>query len=150
MESFKSFVEQQEFVESVLNEFNNPVQNQEQLGMAKPWSAKKPEILQMWQQSRPNTPIYMTPISKGGDGSSYGEDGIRISGSFPFIMSVLSRLKELMAYENPHTKLRLVFRGVTADAGSPRPDKRSFVFYVNAEERGKGKPGRPGEAPTIT
>jgi hypothetical protein len=145
MSAFKDFVEQQDFVESIINEFDQqPVQ-------AKPWSAKKPEIMQMWQNLRSDTPIYMTPISKketGVDGQSYGEDGIRITGSYQFIASVLGRIKDLLAYENPQTKLRLVFRGV--DKMHSGPDKNAFVFYVNVENRGQGKSGRPKKLTTVS
>ena len=138
MSAFKDFLVQHEFVESVVNEFNQqPVQ-------AKPWSAKKPEIMQMWQNMRSDTPIYMTPISKqpGVDSQSYGEDGIRITGSYQFISGVLGRIKDLLAYENPQTKLRLVFRGVDKMHGGD-PSRNTFVFYVNVENRGKGRAGRP-------
>ena len=149
MESFKLFIEQQEFVDLILNEFNQASAMQ---SPGKPWSAKKPEILQMWRNIRPNMPIIMTPIvPKGGEegSSSYGEDGIRISGSQNFIAGVLARLKELLGYENPHTKLRLVFRGVESKDGSFQPDKQSFVFYVNAEQRGQRKQKKL-EVPSIT
>jgi hypothetical protein len=138
MESFKEFLEQQDFVDFVINEFNNPT------AAAKPWSAKKAEILQMWRNMRPDSPIYMTPISKvpGQKGATYGEDGIRVTGSWQFIASVLGRIKELMAYENPQTKLRLVFRGVDKSR-SANPERETFVFYVNAEHRSRNKPGRP-------
>lgn len=133
METFKLFLEQEEFVDFVLNEFNS-VQE-------KPWSAKKAEILQMWQNLRMDVPIFMTPVSKKDDAaggtSSYGEDGIRISGSYQFISAVLGRLKSLLTYENPNTKLRLVFRSVSNDKALP--NKRSYVFYINSEHRSKRK-----------
>lgn len=157
MGSFKVFVEQAEFVDYILNEFNGvpsaqataapaatmqPAQQQQQ----KPWSAKKPEILQMWQNLRQDAPIVMTPISDvpnaGGEHSTYGEDGIRITGSWYFISSLLSRLKEIIAYENPQHKLRLIFRGIDKTRDT-RPDRQSYVFYCNLEKRSHGKPGRP-------
>jgi hypothetical protein len=149
MESFKTFFEHQEFVDQVINEFDQPMPQQQQ---QKVWSAKKPEILQMWQNLRPDMPINITPIVKkeGGGNQSYGEDGIRITGSWPFIASILGRLKEVLAYEsNQQTKLRLVFRGV--DKARSGPDKNSFVFYMNVDERGQGRSGRPKklEVPTI-
>jgi hypothetical protein len=152
MESFKTFLEQQAFVDQVLNEFD-------QMGQAQPmqqqkvWSAKKPEIMQMWQNLRPDMPINITPMAKkdagGGGSSSYGEDGIRITGSWPFIASILGRLKEILGYEGQQTKLRLVFRGV--DKSRSSPDKEAFVFYMNVDERGQGRAGRPKklEVPTI-
>lgn len=162
MELFKVFIENQEFVDLVLQEFNGgsvpsaqvvpqgaavqPVQQK-----IKPWSAKKVEILQMWKNLRSDTPIIMTPLSdipSAGEKSTYGEDGIRITGSWYFISSVLARLKEISAYENPGSKLRLIFRGIdkTRDA---RPDRQSYVFYVNLETRAHGKAGRPRKNTTI-
>jgi hypothetical protein len=129
---FKTYLEQQEFVDFILNEFdNNPAH------VSTPsWRAKKSEIMQTWANLKPDAPIYMTPVKSSVEGTkSFGEDGIRISGSWPFIASVLGRLKELMEYENPQTRLKLVFRGV--DKGSP--DHQSFIFYANAENRGKKK-----------
>lgn len=145
MESFKEYIEQDQFVSFLLNEFDNI---QVQQNVVKPWSAKKPEILQMWRNLRPNLPLYLTPITKdNGEGSSsYGEDGIRISGSRNFIAGVLSRLKEILAYENPQSKLRLVFRSADSKDGEMGAEKKSFVFYINVEERGKGKAGRPKSA----
>ena len=141
MESFREFIEEQEFVEFILNEFDgtNTLQTS-----VKPWSAKKPEILQLWRNLRPDQPIYMTPMTKKtatGGTQSYGEDGVRITGSWNFISAIMGRIKELMAYENPSTKLRLVFRGVDKSKGDP--NKISYVFYVNSENRSAGKAGRP-------
>ena len=147
MDSFREFFEQQDFVDFVLNEFDgtNTLQT-----ASKPWSAKKPEILQLWKQLRPDQPIYMTPMAKKAEGGnqSYGEDGVRITGSWNFISSIMGRIKEIMAYENPNSKLRLVFRGVDKSKGDP--NKVSYVFYVNMENRSKGKAGRPQiQAPII-
>ena len=131
MKSFKVFLEQQVFVDKVIREFEQPNIERPQ-GL---WSAKKPEILQMWQKTSQDMPIKITPIIKipGSNNRSYGEDGVRITGSWPFIVSVLGRLKEVMAYENPQTKLRLSFRAVEPDGN--RPDRQSFVFYMNVEPR---------------
>jgi len=140
MESFREFFEEHGFVDFVINEFDGT--NTLQTG-AKPWSAKKPEILQLWKTLRPDHPIYMTPMTKKATGGnhSYGEDGVRITGSWNFISSILGRIKEIIAYENPSSKLRLVFRGVDKEKGNP--NKVSYVFYVNMENRSKGKARRP-------
>jgi hypothetical protein len=158
MDSFKAFVEHTDFVDHILNEFNGvpstqaqgaPMTQQAAVQPAqkmKLWSAKKPEIMQMWQNLRADTPIIMTPLADKKPGekehSTYGEDGIRITGSWNFISAVLSRLKEIVAYENPQNKLRLVFRGIDKMRAS-RPDRDSYVFYANLERRDFGKPGRP-------
>jgi len=139
MQSFKTWFEQEEFVEFVNNSMN-----QQPVAKAKPWSAKKDEILHMWQQMRPDAPIIMTPMAPsmpGAGHSSYGEDGVRITGSYNFIAGVLGKLKSLMSYENPGMKLRLVFRAVDSNKVS-RPDRQAYVFYVNLQPRSKGRPGR--------
>jgi hypothetical protein len=139
MASFREFFEEQNFVEFVVNEFDGTALQTSE----KPWSAKKPEILQLWRNLRPDQPVFMTPITKKttGGNQSYGEDGVRITGSWNFISSIMGKIKEIMAYENPNSRLRLVFRGVDKSKGDP--NKVSYVFYVNVENRGKGKVGRP-------
>lgn len=136
MESFKEYLEEQEFIESVITEFNQAPTATHQ----KPWSAKKKDVMNTWKMLRPETPIYMTPMSQS-DASNmktYGEDGIRVTGSYVFITSVMAKLKELLAYENPQNKLRIVFRGVDKTHGGVG-GKKSFVFYVNLENRGGSK-----------
>jgi hypothetical protein len=142
MGSFKEFFEQQEFVEFAQSAVNsNSVGGLSQQN----WSAKKAEIMDIWQKLRPDLPIYIQPMKdsvKGGPSkSSYGEDGIRITGSWPFIASVLSRLKDALPYENDNTKLKLVFRGI--DGNKANPDRQTFAFYLNLQNRSKGKAGRP-------
>lgn len=136
MYSFKEFIENQNQVDELIVEFNaTPVG---QFQQSKPWSAKKKEVLNMWKNIRPNLPILISPISKDGDSETYGEDGIRLTGSWNFISSVLSRLKDLVYYENPNSRLRLILRGIESGRDA-RPDRDSYVFYLNLEERGKGK-----------
>lgn len=151
MGSFKHFINQELFVEFATDSFDQGNVDYMQAGSPsqKPWSATKDEILDMWQKLRPDTPIYLTPMDDsdsptvgGGEHSSYGEDGIRITGSWAFISSVLGRLKELIQYENPQSKLRLVFRGIDSNRMA-RPDRQSFAFYVNLERRKPPKPKAP-------
>lgn len=155
MESFKSFYENTQFVEFILNEFDGAMMSAPSVqsgDTSKVWSAKKADILQMWKTLKPDIPIILTPMSEKPEGSertSYGEDGIRITGSAHFISAVLGRLKEIIGYENPQTKLRLIFRGVDQDKQS-RPDRQSYVFYINLERRSRGKPGRPKKSPFST
>ncbi len=145
MDSFKSFVEDSIFIETVLNEFNgSSIAPSHNAAQQKPWSAKKPEILQMWRNLRPDVPIIIQPVADNAitaTNSSYSEDGIRITGSWQFISSVLARIKEILGYENQQTKLRLVFRGI--DKKNARPDRQSFAFYVNLENRARKKPKLP-------
>jgi hypothetical protein len=79
----------------------------------------------------------MQPLSNAETGvekSSFGEDGIRVTGSWQFIASVLSRLKSLLDYENENTRLRLVFHGVDKDRMA-NPARQSFVFYIHLQNR---------------
>jgi hypothetical protein len=145
-QNFKEWLEQTEFVEYVQHVFEGGiVSGQPGLGQpqSKPWSGKKDEILDIWKKMMPDMPVIMEPMSKQPDGgtSSYGEDGVRITGSWRFIASVLGRLKEILGYENPQTKLRLVFKGIDSNRNA-RPDRQSYVFYVNLQPRSKGKVGR--------
>ena len=130
--NFKDYFHNQAFVDFLIEEFDQKKKQK--------WSAGKDEILQAWQQVRPNTPIYISPIppkmgERSLEKSSYGEDGVRITGSWSFIASILSRLKDLLQFENPKTKLRLSFKGVDSQQG-----KQSFAFYINLETRKPKKP----------
>lgn len=150
-QNFKEWLEQEEFVEYVQHVFEGgivsgqPVSGQPAFGQsqAKPWSGKKDEIIDLWKKMLPDLPVIMEPMSKQADGgtSSYGEDGVRITGSWRFIASILGRIKEILGYENPSSKLRLVFKGIDSNRNA-RPDRQGYVFYVNLQPRSKVKVGR--------
>jgi hypothetical protein len=101
----------------------------------KKWKATKAQIMGFWQRTRPDAPITMTPIPYDHKGSTYEKDGIRVTGSKEFITSTIARLKEFLAYENPETKLMLVYRE-TQPAVNPG-DHATYVFYLQAKQRGK-------------
>lgn len=144
MSSFKEF---NNFIDSIINEFdNNQTQSNQLLPQQqnveikeKLWSAKKADILKFWKALKPDIPIVIRPMVEKPEGverSSYGEDGIRISGSYEFIVSVLGKLKQILTYENPDTRLRLIFRAIDRNK-LLAPNKRSYVFYINLENRSK-------------
>lgn len=140
MDSFKTFTEEFDFVDFILNEFNeNELVNKK----PKLWSAKKAEIMQTWKNLRPDIPIIIQPMTNNmlkSDGkSSYGEDGLRITGSWSFIASILARVKEIINYENENTRLKLVFREVDKSKKGIMNNKSSFVFYINLEPRASRK-----------
>ena len=164
MKSFKEYIDNTDFVDFVINEFDNVAQvaspqiaipqpaSSQAVSDVKPWSATKKEVLAMWRNIRPDIPIIIQPMKEkveGSDRSSYGEDGIRITGTWNFISSVLGRLKDIITYENPKTRLRLIFRSVEK-SGDPRPDKQTFVFYINMEKRGSRRRGRPKNLLNLT
>lgn len=100
----------------------------------KKWKATKAQVMDFWKKTRPDTPISMTPIPYDHKGSTYKKDGIRVTGSSDFIASTIARLKEFIAYENPETKLMLVYRE-TEPSVNPG-DKATYVFYLQAKQRG--------------
>lgn len=110
--------------------------------VAKPvkWKATKDEIMSYWQTLRPDQPLFMKPIAYDHTGSTYSEDGIRITGSPQFIASVMARIKDVLKFDNVENKLSVTYR----ETESPSQDlsgiqKTSYVFYVQARERGKGR-----------
>lgn len=111
---------------------------QGKMGRPKLWSAKKDEILDWWSKLKADQPIMADPIPRGKEGSTYGWDGIRITGSKEFIASVMSRFKDFAYQENPATTLRLAFRQVE-DKYTKTPDQSRFVFYAHVAQRSPKK-----------
>lgn len=102
------------------------------------WKASKAQILNYWKSIRSDQPIAMKPIRYDHKGSTYGEDGIRITGSPNFIQAVLGKLRELLKYEGPDTKLGVVYRQTfSKKRQSMGLSPISFVFYIQSKERGK-------------
>jgi hypothetical protein len=65
----------------------------------------KQEAMKRWAGLTANMPLKPHVIPYKAEGSSYGADAIRITGSSEFVDSVLSRLMDLMDYENGQTRL---------------------------------------------
>lgn len=102
------------------------------------WKASKSQIMDYWKTLRGNQMIPMKPIKYKHKGSTYGEDGIRITGSPNFIQAVLGKLRELLRYEGPDTKLAVVYRQTMSKKRlTAGLNPSSFVFYIQAKERGK-------------
>jgi hypothetical protein len=96
---------------------------------------KKSEALAHWRRLPEDAPLQPDVSPYKTKGSTYGLDGIRIEGSPAFIDAVLGRLKDLLAYESPTTRIGLAYQKV-----QPRPGKPSngadCVCYVKFHERG--------------
>lgn len=98
---------------------------------------KKDQLLARWQSLKPFQPVHPEAVPYKHEGSTYGEDGIRISGRPEFVDSVLSRLKDLLAYEGDRTRLQVSYKAV-----EPRADKADAVkpgavcCYVQVHHRG--------------
>ena len=62
----------------------------QQRSNAKVWQASKDEVLKIWNNLSPESTIQMTPMRPNKSGlskrnRSYGEDGIRVTGNWPFV-----------------------------------------------------------------
>lgn len=102
----------------------------------KKWKASKEQILAYWQNLRPDTPILAKPIDYLHKGSTYDEDGLRITGSPQFINAVLGRLKEFLNFESPTTKLNVAYRETQSPSKMAMgQNKTSYVFYVSVKKR---------------
>ena len=101
----------------------------------KAWKASKDEILTFWRSIAGNSPIQLKPIPYNHKGTTIQEDGIRITGTKEFIASILSRMKELINFENDNNKLIISYRQ------SPKSlipgNKESYMFYLQIKERGQ-------------
>ncbi len=94
---------------------------------------KKP-FLKHWASLRKNQKLNPKPVRYTHEGSTYAEDGIRITGSRAFVDSVLSRLKDLLKLESDGTRLQVVYqRSTDRDSGRPLS---SYNCYVQVHERG--------------
>ncbi len=137
-ESFVNFCKRKNFFE----QNNQDLTDQEQetdpkIGL---WRAKKQDIIQFWKSlpgvsDNKNYPITPAPIEYQHQGSTYNKDGIRITGNAQFINSVLPKLKDFLNYENPNTKLALIYRETTPIVDQ-QTGNRSFAFYIKVKERG--------------
>lgn len=95
---------------------------------------KKAEFLQHWRGIKANQPIDITPVPYKHKGSTYDEDGIRITGSTGFIDSVLSRLTDLLKHESNRTRLQVVYKQSTdRETGCLMA---SFNCYIQVHQRG--------------
>jgi hypothetical protein len=97
---------------------------------------KKAEILAHWQglEEKPASTIHPCAVMYRHEGSTFDEDGIRITGSQKFIDSILSVLKPLLRFENGGTRLQVVYKE-SVDRESGRP-LGSFNCYIQVHERG--------------
>ena len=96
---------------------------------------KKTEFIQHWNLIEPNKKLKPCPIAYKHKGSTFDEDGIRILGSPEFIDAVLSRVKDLLDYENGSTRLSISHSEAT-DKETGRP-LGSYKAYIQVHERGE-------------
>lgn len=103
----------------------------------KPWKASKPEIIQHWKAITPGLPMsQLRIIPQGFKGKTFSFDGMRINGSPEFIDAILSRIKELVAYEGGGTRLNVIYKQ-QIDNKTQQAIPGSFSFYIQVKQRGK-------------
>lgn len=95
---------------------------------------KKAEFLKYWQGIKQNQKIRITPIPYRHEGSTYANDGIRITGSQKFVDTVLSNLKDVLKHENNITRLQVTYReSKDRETGELTG---SYASYIQVCERG--------------
>ena len=100
----------------------------------KPASLRKADFLEYWRQLEPQQIIRPCPVPYKHSGTTYAQDGIRITGSRAFVDSVISRLQDLLQHENAVTRLQVVYKQ-TVDRETGRPID-AWNCYIQVHERG--------------
>ncbi len=95
---------------------------------------EKKAFLKHWSGLRANQKLRPKAVRYRHAGSTYAEDGVRITGSRAFVDSVLSWLKDLLKLECDNTRLQVVYQRST-DRDSGR-SLSSYNCYVQVHERG--------------
>jgi hypothetical protein len=99
------------------------------------WKATKDDILSMWKNLQPNLPLRIDPVPAIKKGSRYDVDGIRVTGKPLFISSVLSRLKDVLQYEqSPVLKLDVSYAKTASKSGDPYKEP-TYVCYIYVVEK---------------
>ena len=96
---------------------------------------KKAQFLNHWKAIEPNQKVTPSPVVYKHRGSTFDQDGIRITGTTMFIDSVLSRLTDLLDAENCDTRLQVVYKQSTDRETGLELD--SYNCYVQVHERGR-------------
>lgn len=94
-------------------------------------SAMKQGLLQHWQSLRPNIPISIRPTPHHKKGTGYVNESVRLTGTPQFIDSILSRIKDLLAFENPTTRIEITMKPVKNQS----PGSNAYNLYVSVETR---------------
>lgn len=102
--------------------------------MAEAKRLAKKEFLAHWSGMKRRRKLNPTPVPYKHRGSKYSEDTLRITGSREFIDAILSRLTELLQFENGDTRLQVTYQqAVDKDTRQPLD---SWVCHIQVHERG--------------
>ena len=96
---------------------------------------KKAEFIKHWAALPANQPLKPEVVPYKHKGTTFDEDGVRITGSPAFIDAVLSRLKDLLTFENTQTRLQ-VLHAESKDRKTGQLTG-SYSCYVQVHERGE-------------
>ena len=103
----------------------------------------KAEMLEHWRKLKYRNPLeVMQAIRYGTKGSTFGADGVRISGSPEFLDAVASCLMPLLEGENADTRLQITRNDVTPNEIDgkvkeyPNAVENAEVLYIQLYERG--------------
>jgi len=97
---------------------------------------RKKQMMEHWQNLPAGEALDIVPreVPYKHEGSTYAEDGIRITGSKKFIDSMLAVLKPLLRFENTETRLQVVYKQSTDRKTGELMD--SYNCYIQVHERG--------------
>jgi hypothetical protein len=104
---------------------------------------EKEQFLKHWGSLQKNQKLQPKPVPYAHEGSTYEQDGIRVTGSRSFVDSVLSRLKDLLLHENDETRLHVVYQR-SSDRESGKQLK-SWNCYIQVHQRGAVKKEAKGK-----
>lgn len=100
----------------------------------KPKKMRKAEFVEHWAGLARKKVIKVKPVAYKHKGSTFDEDGIRITGSPEFVDAVLSRISDMLEHENELTRLQVAYQPVKdRETGMPT---RAVSCYVQVHERG--------------
>lgn len=109
----------------------------------KGWKAAKSQVMKHWTQLPPGRPMAeLRTIPYDHKGPTYSYDGLRVTGSPNFIDAVLSRLKDLLAYEGNDTHLQVIYKQ-QVNSRTEQPIPESYVFYLQVKQAGTGSTKLP-------
>lgn len=111
----------------------------DQKAVEKPWTAKKSDVMQSWNNLKPNLPLNMQPVSEHNKGSRFRYDGIRVTGTAQFINGIMSRIKDMMQYENEVHRLDIEYRQIPSKEGD-MDNSPQFAFYCHLVKKDDSQP----------
>jgi len=101
--------------------------------MKKPKTFGKKKFMEHWGSMKRRRKLAPTPVPYKHEGSTFDQDGIRINGSRKFIDAILSRLTELLKFENGSTRLQTVYKQASDKSGNLLD---SWSCYIQVHDRG--------------